>query len=197
MSARTAAARLAGATLVAGAALAGCTATVDGTASPAAAGTGGAGGTADVQRYDYAAGQDHVTTSVDYSESPPVGGPHAAVWADCTGTVYDVDVRHENAVHSLEHGAVWITYDPDALSADEVATLADLVEGVPYRMLSPYEGLGSPVSIQAWNHQLTADSVDDPQLAAFADEFTQNADTTPEPGATCENPAFLADPETA
>ena len=189
-------ARLTGATLLAGAALAGCTSTVDGTASPAAAGTG-AGDLSAVQRYDYAAGQEHVTTSVDYSESPPVGGPHAAVWADCTGTVYDVDIRHENAVHSLEHGAVWVTYDPDRLSGDDVAALADLVEGVPYRMLSPYAGLGSAVSIQAWNHKLTADSAHDPQLAAFAEEYTQNDDTTPEPGATCENPAFLADPETA
>jgi hypothetical protein len=64
-------------------------------------------------------------------------------------------------------------------------------------MLSPYEGLGSPVSIQAWNHQLVVESADDPRLAAFADALTQDPDNTPEPGATCENPAFAADPETA
>ena len=77
---------------------------------------------ADVEAADYAAGQDHVTTDVDYSETPPVGGPHDGNWADCTGTVYDVDIRHENAVHSLEHGAVWITYDP-ALPDGEVELL--------------------------------------------------------------------------
>jgi hypothetical protein len=26
-------------------------------------------------------------------------------------------------VHSLEHGAVWITYNPDALSQDDIDTL--------------------------------------------------------------------------
>jgi hypothetical protein len=150
-----------------------------------------------LESYDYAAGQDHVTTEVDYAESPPVGGPHDGNWADCTGTVYDVDIRHENAVHGLEHGAVWITYDPDALSDADVEELADLVDGKPYRFMSPYAGLDSPVSVQSWNHQLKVDSADDPRIAQFADLLTTNADVEghyPEIGASCENPAFAADP---
>ncbi|MCW2578994.1 MAG: hypothetical protein JWR82_595 [Blastococcus sp.] len=139
---------------------------------------------------------EHVTTSVDYEQSPPVGGPHAPPpdWADCTGTVYDVDIRHENAVHSLEHGGVWITYDAEALSEDQIATLADLVDGVQGRMMSPYAGLDSPISIQSWNHQLKVDSVDDPRIKQFADFLTLNSDTTPEPGASCSNPTFAASP---
>jgi hypothetical protein len=116
------------------------------------------------------------------------------VWADCTGTVYDVDIRHENAVHGLEHGAVWITYDPDEVSADDVETLSELVDGVPYRMMSPYAGLDSPISIQAWGQQLKVDSADDERLAQFADFLTQNADNTPEDGATCQNDEFLSSP---
>ncbi len=152
-----------------------------------------------IESYEYAAGQEHVTTPVDYSETPPVGGPHepAPGWADCTGTVYDVDIRHENAVHSLEHGAVWITYDPEALSDDEVGTLAALVEGQSGRMMSPYAGLDSPVSIQSWNHQLKVDSADDPRIAQFADFLTLNAEFYPEVGASCENPDFIANPRLA
>ncbi|WP_199589345.1 DUF3105 domain-containing protein [Blastococcus sp. TF02A-26] len=152
-----------------------------------------------VRTYDYAAGQDHVITVVDYAESPPVGGPHepAPGWADCTGTVYDVDIRHENAVHSLEHGAVWITYDPEVLDADQIGTLADLVEGENGRMLSPYAGLDSPVSIQSWNHQLKVDSADDPRLEQFADLMTLNGDYYPEVGASCQNPDFIASPRLA
>ena len=153
-----------------------------------------AGNISGVEQYDYGIGQDHVTTTVDYSESPPVGGPHDGVWADCTGTVYDVDIRHENAVHGLEHGAVWVTYNPDLVTADDIATLGELVEGTPYRMMSPYAGQESPISIQAWNHQLTVDAADDPRLAEFADALTQNEDNTPEPGASCENPQFVASP---
>ena len=145
---------------------------------------------------EYEAGQ-HVGTTVAYAESPPIGGEHDPVWADCTGTVYDVDIRHENAVHSLEHGAVWITYNPDEVSDQEIETLTALVDGESGRMLSPYEGLDSPVSLQSWNHQLKVDSADDPRVEQFADFLTRNPDFHPEVGASCENPGFVADPPLA
>ena len=147
-----------------------------------------------IQTYDYPAGQEHVETPVAYTESPPVGGPHAPPpqWADCTGTVYDIDIRHENAVHSLEHGAVWITYNPDDVSQDDIDTLAKLVENESGRMMSPYAGLDSPISIQAWGHQLKVDSADDKRIKQFADLMTYAADL--EPGASCENPDFAANP---
>ena len=153
---------------------------------------------AGLETYEYEAGQQHVTTTVSYTESPPVGGPHAPPpdWADCTGTVYDVDIRHENAVHSLEHGAVWITYNPDQVSEQDIETLAELA-GESGRMLSPYQGLDSPISIQSWNHQLKVDSADDERLKQFADFFTYNTDYFPEPGASCENQAFVDNPPVA
>ncbi len=150
-----------------------------------------------LQTFDaYEDPQDHVETPVDYAESPPVGGPHAPPpdWADCTGTVYDVDIRHENAVHSLEHGAVWITYNPDDVAGADVETLAALVENEAGRMMSPYAGLDSPISVQSWGHQLKVDSADDPRLEQFADLMTLNNEFTPEPGASCENPTFIASP---
>lgn len=149
---------------------------------------------AGVQVYDYAKGQGHVPTPVDYQESPPVGGEHDGEWADCTGTVYTVDIRNENAVHSLEHGALWITYDPERLSDDDIATLSDLVDGTSGRMLSPRPGLGAPITLQSWNNQLTVESATDPRIRKAADFLTFNPDTTPELGATCENPTFIASP---
>ncbi len=154
---------------------------------------------AGVQAFDYAAGQEHVTTDVSYDQSPPVGGPHDPYWADCTGTVYDIDIRHENAVHGLEHGAVWITYDPARINGADLDTLKQVVDGNSGLMLSPYAGLSSPVSLQSWNHQLFLDSVTDPRLQQYVDFFTfgTDADGTslyPEVGASCENPQFAADP---
>ena len=55
--------------------------------------------------------KDHTTEPVEYPQNPPVGGDHNPVWQNCG--YYDEPVRNENAVHSLEHGAVWITYQPD------------------------------------------------------------------------------------
>jgi Protein of unknown function (DUF3105) len=144
--------------------------------------------------YKYAAGQQHVTTPVTYDQSPPVGGPHDPYWADCAGTVYTKDIRHENAVHGLEHGAVWITYNPDKVSKSDVATLAKLVDGQSYRFMSPYAGLDSPISVQSWNHQLKVDKASDKRIKQFADFFTQNASYYPEVGASCDQPDFKANP---
>jgi hypothetical protein len=149
---------------------------------------------AGLKTFDYAAGQQHVTTPVAYKESPPVGGPHDPYWADCTGTVYTVDIRHENAVHGLEHGAVWITYDPQKVSKADQATLAQLVQGQTGRMMSPYAGLDSPISIQSWNHQLKVTSATDPRLKEFADFFALNPSYYPEVGASCSQPDFKAHP---
>jgi len=167
--------------------LAGCTAVVAGQASPAPLTL------AETQVAAYPAGQGHTRETVDYPENPPVGGRHDAAWADCTGTVYATPIRPENAVHSLEHGAVWITYDPALADDADVETLTDLVTGRPGLMLSPYPGLGVLVSLQAWDHQLRLDDAADPRVAQFADLLAFNPETTPEPGATCENPLFLLD----
>jgi len=143
--------------------------------------------------FDYPPGQEHLMAEA-YAESPPVGGPHDATWADCDGAVYDQQVRSENAVHSLEHGAVWITYDVDAVVAEEISVLAAYVRNQPYMLMSPYDGLSSPISVQSWNHQLFVDSVDDPRISSFIQLLRQNPDEYPEVGATCSQPAFLADP---
>ena len=147
-----------------------------------------------LQTFEYGKGQGHVTTEVAYAESPPVGGQHDGVWADCTGSVYQINIRNENAVHSLEHGGLWITYDPAIVSEEDIATLSDLVEGTSGRMLSPRPGLGTAVSLQSWDNQLKVDSATDPRVKQFADFFTFNPDSTPELGATCESPEFLANP---
>jgi hypothetical protein len=137
----------------------------------------------------------HVTTAVKYDSSPPVGGNHAQYWADCTGTVYPNQIANENAVHALEHGAVWITYNP-SLSADDVAVLAKKVTGVDRTLMSPYAGLKTQVSLQSWGYQLFVDSVTDPRIDEFIKVLKFNSGTTPEPGATCSNPTFKTNPST-
>jgi hypothetical protein len=126
---------------------------------------------------------NHVTTTVDYPQTPPVGGDHAAAWLNCG--VYTEPVPNENAVHSLEHGAVWITYDP-SLPADQVATLEALAANQSYVLVSPYEGLGSPVAVSAWGYQLQLDSADDERLPVFVQKYLLNPELA-EVGAPCSN----------
>jgi hypothetical protein len=135
-------------------------------------------------------GGNHTTGVVDYGEdSPPFGGEHNPIWAACTGTVYPDQIANENAVHMLEHGAIWITYSPELDQASKDA-LEQKVNGINFMAMSPYAGLRSPISLQAWGHQLFVDSVDDPRIEQFITALRLNPSTTPEYGATCSQPAF-------
>lgn len=133
-----------------------------------------------VKEYEYGAGE-HVPGTVAYEQSPPVGGQHSPQWQNCG--VYTEPIPNETAVHSLEHGAVWITYSPD-LPADQVEELQDLASGDSYLLLSPYEGLSAPVAASTWGAQVMLDSVDDERLERFIREY-RNGPQTPEPGALC------------
>ncbi|WP_431954577.1 DUF3105 domain-containing protein [Actinacidiphila sp. bgisy167] len=127
--------------------------------------------------------QNHVDKTVDYPMSPPAGGDHNPVWQNCNGDVYDKPVTNENAVHSLEHGAVWVTYTDKATDAD-VKTLSARVSKTPYSLMSPYTDQASPITLTAWGHQLNVTKADDPRVATFFDTYVQGKQT-PEPGAPC------------
>jgi hypothetical protein len=137
--------------------------------------------------------RNHVPGGVSYTDSPPFGGDHDPTWADCNGTVYPTELRKENAVHMLEHGAVWVTYKP-GLPNDQLDALKKKVSGVGYMALSPYPGLKSNVSLQSWGHQLFVDSASDPRVERFINDLRLNSAVTPEFGATCTNPQFKANP---
>lgn len=127
--------------------------------------------------------QGHQQGSLTYDTTPSRGGAHNGVWMTCTGNIYTEQVPDENATHSMEHGAVWVTYSPD-LPKEQVKTLAGFVQDTNYRLLSPYPGQDSPISVQAWGRQLKVDSAGDPRVKTFLDKFT-NGPQTPEKGATC------------
>jgi hypothetical protein len=127
----------------------------------------------------------HTNGPVDYAElydmNPPAGGSHNPAWLNCG--VYDQPQQNENAVHSLEHGAVWVTYDASTLSEADVATLADKLPS-SYTILSPYEDLDAPVIASAWGAQVKLDGVDDKRLDDFIEKYWQSP-TVPEPGSAC------------
>jgi hypothetical protein len=125
--------------------------------------------------------RDHVSGAVVYPQTPPVGGKHSAIWQNCG--VYSAPVQNENAVHSLEHGAMWITYRPD-VPATEIAAIADDVSGQPYGLVSPYPGLPSPIVATAWGVQLKLQSASDPRLKSFINTY-KSGSHAPEPGGEC------------
>lgn len=132
-------------------------------------------------------GADHVdpTERVAYDGTPPFGGPHDPSWAACDGVVYSKPIRVENVVHSLEHGAVWIAYHPDKISATGLDALRGRVETENYVFMSPVPTMDSPISLQSWGHQLKLDNANDERIDQFISALRTNRFTHPEVGATC------------
>jgi hypothetical protein len=125
--------------------------------------------------------RNHVPGTVTYAQNPPTGGDHSAVDQNCG--FYSAPIVDENAVHSLEHGAVWITHDPK-LPAAQLATLRAFAAKNAYVLVSPRDGLPSPVVASAWGVQLQLASAEDTRLPVFLRAYV-NGPQTPEPGAAC------------
>ena len=103
-----------------------------------------------------------------YPQSPPVGGPHVDRWLACD--VYTTELPKENAVHSLEHGAMWLTYQPGYAKEGLLVAMAAL--NPEYVLVSPYEGQDSPVVATAWGLQLKVQDAGDPRVVAFVRSST-------------------------
>ncbi|MFV2195917.1 DUF3105 domain-containing protein [Nocardiopsis sp. LOL_012] len=119
---------------------------------------------------------------VDYEQLPPVGGNHWNRWQNCG--VYPAPVTPEFAVHSLEHGAVWINYDPE-LDQEQVDLLTGMYNPGDYLVISPYEGeMDAPIVASSWGRQVAVETADDDDLRKFVTVYERGSDV-PEPGAAC------------
>ena len=125
--------------------------------------------------------RNHTQAAVHYPQTPPVGGDHNPVWQNCG--FYAQPIHNENGVHSMEHGTVWITYQPNLPKA-QVDQLASIARAQTFVLVTPYPGLPAPVVASAWGKQERLHSATDPKLAQFVSSFRQGPQT-PEPGAPC------------
>ena len=118
----------------------------------------------------------------EYGDLPPHGGIHDPQWQVCG--IYDEPILAKHAIHSMEHGTVWITYQPD-LPAEEVDILESAVGSDSFLLLSPWPNLRSPVVMTAWDLQLELESAADERVEDFIEQYRVGPQTL-ERGATCE-----------
>ncbi|CAN5141587.1 hypothetical protein BH18ACT10_BH18ACT10_13990 [soil metagenome] len=104
---------------------------------------------------------------IDYDRHPPTNGDHDPLWQNCG--YYPEPIKDRHAVHSLDHGVVWITYQPDlpAAQVDELRSYG----GERYVIVSPYPGQDAPVIATSWRVQLKLDGAEDTRLRQFVDQF--------------------------
>ena len=126
--------------------------------------------------------REHTDENVDYPTIPPVGGDHLGIWHTCG--IYKVELLDEAAVHSLEHGAVWVTYKPE-IEKEEIIKLTTMLSNRSKILLSPHSGQISPIVATAWGRRLEIESANDYRLNKFVDLFV-DGEAAPEAGITCD-----------
>jgi hypothetical protein len=104
---------------------------------------------------------------IEYDKEPPTNGNHDPLWQNCG--FYEKPIEDRHAVHSLDHGVVWITYRPD-LPEQQIESLRPYGEE-NYVILSPYPGQDASVTVTSWRIQLELNRADDPRLRSFVNEF--------------------------
>lgn len=121
--------------------------------------------------------------SLPHSEGtiPPSFGAHYPAWQNCG--IYTQSIDMGAALHSMEHGAVWLTYSPD-LSVAQMEELQNIVRGHDYVLMSPYPDQSVPVVLSAWTVQLVIESLPDDRIEPFI-AYYENGPQNPEPGAPC------------
>jgi hypothetical protein len=120
---------------------------------------------------------------LEFGGLPPMGGPHASNWQNC-GIYTEAVVFPEYAIHSMEHGAVWITYHPD-LPDEQIAALQDVAQGEAKILLSPYPDQTSPIVLTVWDRQLVLEDASDERIDQFIARY--RSQTGPEANASCVN----------
>jgi hypothetical protein len=124
---------------------------------------------------------DHVTGDAQLmipDGRPPVNGPHFAT-PQAPGA-YDGPIPDGNAIHSLEHGIIWITYDPEQVDQNVINELKDLRDD--HRrdvILSPRPANSAPIAAASWGRLLQQDTLDRGELDRFIET---NRNRSPEPG---------------
>jgi hypothetical protein len=138
--------------------------------------------------------EKHQPGKISYPMAPPVGGAHNDNWQRCLGDVYTAPIANEHAVHSMEHGAIWITYKPDLPKA-QVDELAKKVKGHDYTLMSPDPDQSSPISVQTWGYQLKVDNAGDSRIDDFITALREVSSM--EQGATCSSGSYITETGTA
>ena len=133
-----------------------------------------------VEQSDY--GREHLKSKEYGGDQPPTSGPHAS---PVSWGVYDTEVRDDQAIHNMEHGGVFVSYQP-SLSKDQIDKLKELLSE-PFSdpkfqpkkiVLAPRAENKSPIELSSWRRSEALASYDQKKIE---DYITRNLGKSPEP----------------
>jgi hypothetical protein len=112
-----------------------------------------------------------------YRDPPATSGFHEQTWID-EPKVFDTQPVETRAVHSMEHGAVFIYYLPEAqggIPQDVIDRLAEIAQGNRATFLGPHADLSpeTALTLTAWNRRQSC-----PAAAIGGDALTPQVAST-------------------
>jgi hypothetical protein len=122
-----------------------------------------------------------VCSPLTFGTNPPSSGNHYAIWA--AYQTYERAIARGFWVHSLEHGAVVITYNCPGGCPSEVAEVQAFIDSLPSDcgsaprriVLTPDPELDVRFAASAWGFTLRASCFDRAAFAAFHDAHYDHA----------------------
>mgnify|MGYP000212127746 CR=1 FL=1 len=115
-------------------------------------------------------------TEIDYERVPPTSGTHWGGTWESAG-FYTEQQPLESLVHSLEHGAVVVYYDPAQLNSEAEESLRGWASNQTgnwrnfIAVPNPNENPDSAYVLTAWEKRLAMDEYDDATVRAFTAEY--------------------------
>ncbi len=118
-----------------------------------------------------------VGTKIKYNSNPPAGGNHYGESTVHAG-FYDKPIDDGYIVHSLEHGAAILWYDPKLLNSSQFNDLKAIFSQQSGKaIMMPRSSMDVPVALSSWGRVLKLKTIDKKQISAF---FETNLDRSPE-----------------
>lgn len=118
------------------------------------------------------------TDHPSYNSNPPTSGwhwPAAAPWG-----VYDNPEKDERYVHNLEHGGIWISYKPSAVTPETITLLKDFAKRYRKIIVTPREANDASISLAAWRRLENLDSYDERKIVEFIEaHYDQGPEKVP------------------
>jgi hypothetical protein len=119
--------------------------------------------------------------TVDYETTPPAYGFHSPGSLQCG--IWGEQQPSEPFVHSLEHGAVGLLYDPQSAEPQAIERLEAIAGRSDSHIISmPFAGMEHPITIVSWGEMMELDELDEPALREYVETFR---DKGPESGQSC------------
>jgi hypothetical protein len=119
---------------------------------------------------EFRADRGHTNDPVVYESTPPTTGDHSLSAAPCG--VHGTQIPDELFVHSLEHGAVGVLYDPQQVEVDTIRDIEAKVGEFDDRTISaPYAGTETPITLTSWTKLMRLDSYDEDTVDEYIDAF--------------------------